>query len=269
MQFKLKKIITGYSAADSDEPGEDFLSSSHPQQEICYAIKGRCSFMLNNRVFEMHPGTIILIDKWVPHSFGYRKQDQDLLHLWIHIQKESFAVQLQVNEGGKYIVASSVVSVADEYRKILLRRWTALKKLSVITDAVTDEYMHSPLTGLLDEIRFQFDVCGREPLESRRDLLIEELKRHISMSNARNCSLKHLEDISGYSRFYLSRRFREYENCTIGDYIDKIRENYTAEAMKNGMLQKEIAYELGFSSPSNFWIWLNKHRDNINILLEP
>jgi AraC-like DNA-binding protein len=83
------------------------------------------------------------------------------------------------------------------------------------------------------------------------------------MSNARDCSLSRLEKISGYSRYYLSHRFREYEGCTIGEYIDKIRIQYTIEAMKRGLRQKEIAFELGFSSPSNFWTWVQKHRKQI------
>ena len=73
-----------------------------------------------------------------------------------------------------------------------------------------------------------------------------------------------MEKVSGYSRYYLSHRFRESEGYTIGDYIDKIRVEYTIEAMKRGLRQKEIAFELGFSTPSNFWIWLRKHREKID-----
>ena len=101
-------------------------------------------------------------------------------------------------------------------------------------------------------------------MQGTPDTVIESLKRYIRMSNARGCSLEHLEKVSGYSRFYLSHRFRECEGCTIGEYIDKIRVQYTVEAMKRGLRQKEISFELGFSTPSNFWIWLRKHRDIIN-----
>ena len=94
--------------------------------------------------------------------------------------------------------------------------------------------------------------------------VIEAVKRYIRMSNGRDCSLRRLEKISGYSKYYLAHRFARSEGCTIGKYIDKIRVQYTREAMKRGLRQKEIAYELGFSTPSNFWNWLQKHRDNIS-----
>ena len=104
---------------------------------------------------------------------------------------------------------------------------------------------------------------GIEQGKNTVDNVVESLKRYIRMSNARDCSLDRLEKFSGYSRFYLSHRFRKHEGCTIGQYIDKVRLRYTEEALKRGLRQKEIAFELGFSSPSNFWIWLRKHKISI------
>ena len=125
-------------------------------------------------------------------------------------------------------------------------------------------FLRGPLEAILDEISFFLFHDGQSPETTEKsDIVIESLKRYIRMSNARDCSLNRLEKISGYSRYYLSHRFREYEGCTIGEYIDKIRIQYTIEAMKRGLRQKEISFELGFSSPSNFWTWLQKHREKI------
>ena len=70
-------------------------------------------------------------------------------------------------------------------------------------------------------------------------------------------------EVIKHNRFYISRKFKEYENCTIGEYINKVRIHYTRVALANGVRQKEISYDLGFPSPANFWLWMQKHRKSI------
>ena len=81
--------------------------------------------------------------------------------------------------------------------------------------------------------------------------------------HASDCSYRQLEQISGYNRFYQAHRFRDSEGCTIGEFINRVRIIYAADAFRHGMLQKEIAIELGFSSPSNFGNWFCKHKTAI------
>jgi AraC-like DNA-binding protein len=50
---------------------------------------------------------------------------------------------------------------------------------------------------------------------------------------------------------------------TVGEYINKVRLEYVRNALKRGVRQKEMAYELGFSSPTAFWNWFRKYRDQV------
>ena len=55
----------------------------HPYREIMLVLEGENDFFLLDRNRHLTPGSAVLIDSWEPHSFGYRTQDHDLLHLWI------------------------------------------------------------------------------------------------------------------------------------------------------------------------------------------
>jgi AraC-like DNA-binding protein len=263
----VKNIITGHSSGEISEECSSFSSSTHPQRELFYVLEGKSHYMLNGKVFQAEPGTFFLIDHWEPHAFGYRKQDHNLIHLWLHGSENDYIVSgafLKVGVGGEFNAISQRVKLPIELHQFLDRRWNSLCEESVITGDVIKDFLQGPLEAILDEICFSlFHPRIKGELLEKSDSIIEPLKRYIRMSNARDCSLSRLEKISGYSRYYLSHRFREYEGCTIGEYIDKIRIQYTIEAMKRGLRQKEIAFELGFSSPSNFWTWFQKHRKQI------
>ena len=73
--------------------------------------------------------------------------------------------------------------------------------------------------------------------------------------------VEELEKRFNRDRSYLSRLFKKAYGITIGEFIDRNREQYTATALARGMTQKEIAAQLGFSSASAFWLW-RKRREN-------
>ena len=264
----VRKIITRHSPEGTPEGVDEFSSSTHPKREIFYVLKGNSRYMFNGKVYDAVPGTFFLIDYWEPHAFGYRQMDHDLIHLWMQVSESEQQVSgniLKVGMGGEFSACCNRVRLSLEYKMMLTRRWNALNEEKHVTQEMVNEYLKAPLDALLDEVRFFiFRTCQDSVMQGTPDTVIESLKRYIRMSNARDCSLERLEKISGYSRFYLAHRFRECEGCTIGEYIDKVRVQYTIEAMKRGLRQKEISFELGFSTPSNFWIWLRKHREIID-----
>ena len=266
---EIKQIVTGrFPAGQGNGEHREFLSSTHPTREIFFVLDGRSRYMLNDKVYDALPGTLFLIDHWEPHAFGYRKQDHGLLHLWLNLnEKEQFFSGniLTVGSGGKFKSLFHRLRLPTEYQMMLNRRWNRLNEEKNITPETTADFLKVPLEAVLDEVFFQvFHAEAAAAERENSDVVIESLKRYIRMSNGRDCSLDRLEQLSGFSKYYLSHRFSRYEGCTIGNYIDQIRVQYTREAMKRGLRQKEIAYELGFSTPSNFWSWLQKHHDEIN-----
>ena len=265
----VKNIVTGHTFQQQNGEGCDgFFFSTYLAWEMLYVLDGNSRYMLGKRVYDALPGTFFLIDHWEPHAFGYRKKDHDLLHLWLNFNEHEPAVNgniLTVSQGGEFKSLTHRLRLPGEYFTLLNRRWNSLNETENITPEKIVDFLKVPLEAVLDEVSFMLFHAGSSPAESEgADSVVEAVKRYIRMSNGRDCSLSRLEKISGYSKYYLAHRFVRYEGCTIGTYIDKIRVQYTKEALKRGLRQKEIAYELGFSTPSNFWNWLQKHRDGIS-----
>ena len=271
---EIKQIVTGrFPAGQGDGELKGFLSSTHPAREMLFILDGNSSYMLNDKVYDALPGTFFLIDHWEPHAFGYRKKDHGLLHLWLNLNEKEQLISgniLTVGSGGEFKSLCHRLRLSPEYQTMLSRRWNCLNEEEEITPEKTAEFLKVPLEAVLDEVFFQvFHAAAALAERDKGDAVIESIKRHIRMSNGRDCSLDRLARLSGFSKYYLSHRFVRYEGRTIGSYIDQIRIQYTREAMKRGLRQKEIAYELGFSTPSNFWSWLQKHHDEVHSAVIP
>ena len=263
----IDRIISRYSPPGDSENLAEFHRSSHPRREILFVMRGYCRYMYNDSVYEASPGTLFLIDYWETHAFGYRKQDHDLLHLWLNcIGTRWWASFIEVNQNGLFQPKLQKIILPNDVSMMLDRRWNTLNQTNAFhnsPDAVF-AYMRQPLNAMLDEICYSMrqDEGGRGV--ASLDALIEGVKRYIISTNGCNCSYEQLEKISGYSRFYLAHRFRKSEGCSIGEFIDQIRIDYTVQARRHGRTQKEIALDLGFSSASNYWLWLQKHKGTIH-----
>lgn len=262
----VNKIYSAYSPAQREEEAALYHSSSHSGKEICFVLKGESCTMLNGSVYTLKPGNCLFIDSWVPHAFGYQKKDKDLLHLWIWFSKRKrnilTAVLMEIIGGGAFTQTGKVLPLPEGYCEILQNRLNLLEKENCKDEQTIEEFLLDPINSILAEFAFiQEYTENPEPRkEEKIASVIQSVKTHILMTNARNASYRTLEQFSGYSRSYLAHSFRKYTGISIGEFINKVRLDYAETARKQGMTQKEIAYELGFSSPVNFWVWLQKHK---------
>lgn len=262
----VKKIFSAYSPVSRREEAGDFRSSSHGGREICFVLKGESSTMLNGNVYFLTPGSCLFIDSWVPHAFGYQKYDRDLLHLWIWFSNHSGnllnAVLMEVIPGGTFVQSGKILSLPSAHREILQNRINMLEKEKEKNDEKVLEYLRDPINSILAEFAFARSHHNTLPSgkEEQISSVIQSVKNHIIVTCAREASYENLEQYSGYSRSYLAHSFRKYTGTSIGDFINKVRLDYVESALKKGLSQKEISYELGFSSPANFWVWLQKHK---------
>ena len=260
----ITNIISSFSAPSCQEEANKFDASTHLQREIFFVIDGDSRYMLNGSVYPVPPGTVCLINHWESHAFGYRKNDYNLLHFWINIwsNEHMSAYAMHVEKNGVYRISTRRLTFPPEFQMLITRRWDRLMALKEVTQEIVMDYMKLPLEMLFNEIAFQLQNESSSEKENS-DSILESLKKYIQTTNGRGCSYQKLEQVSGYSRSHLAHRFRKYAGCSLGNYIDKVRVAYTVKALQRGLKQKEIAFELGFSSPSNFWLWMKKHREDI------
>ena len=232
----------------------------HPYREIVLALEGENDFYLQDRNWHMRPGSVVLIDSWEPHSFGYRNQDHDLLHLWIYFMGNRIRTSFcQVGMQGHYNTLTGGAQLPPYYYPLINSRWNEFRKQEERTPELAEQYLLSPLHCLLEDLLLL--NRRKNQAEPERSDLIFAVKLYIETQNARDCSLEDLEKKFGYSRYYIAHKFREDQGMPLGDYINTVRLAFTEDALMKGLKQKEIAYELGFSSSSAFWKWFRNNRE--------
>ena len=263
----VENIISQYSPASRPDECSRFKSSSHTFRELCFVIAGTSSYMLNNNVYELNPRTAVFIDHWVPHAYGYLPKDDGLIHLWIHLyglNPLQCSCSISRISRGCCIRPIKIIPLPLGYADILTQRLKQMELVPDKNDELINVFLSDPVNSMLNEIAFQIDhPTGSETSRDRNAAIIQAVKNHIIMCNARDCSYQTLGRLSGLSKSYLAHCFRHYTGTSIGDFVDRVRIEYTINAMKRGMKQKEIAYELGFSSPVNYWSWLRKNKDKL------
>ena len=81
------------------------------------------------------------------------------------------------------------------------------------------------------------------------DRLIDYMRRNIS----RKITLDQLSGISGVSRFYLSKAFKEITGYLVIAYFNKMKIDKAKELIVEGNKKvKEVAYELGYANEFYF-----------------
>ena len=230
----------------------------HSFREMLFVVAGKSQFILNGRLHELSDGSVVLIDSWIPHSYGYTESDHNLVHLWFHFCDNELNVHwCNVGFHGQYTFAITM-PLPSHVQTLFVSRWNELKKQREITPELKTFYLQSPFRCLLEELVLL--MTPKEKTVSDLPDIVHSVRLYIESQNARDCSLEHLEKIFGYNRFYLSHRFREVMGFSVGTYINQVRLAFTGNAIAKGFKQKEIAYELGFSSSAAFWKWYQKNK---------
>ncbi len=257
----IQRIISQYSPPGEEYDGKEFRSSQHWQREILIPLRGASRYMLNDSVYELRPGVAALIGRFVPHAFGYTAADRDLLHLWIAFgNRTRHGFLCQVTEAGHYEIVESVV-FPSEIMQLLAQRWDQFAAKREITEKTVLDFMRIPVELIVNEFYLMRNYSGETTKPEKN--LAGLLKNYIRHCSGRDCTMEKLSAVFGYSASHLAHVFRHDSGISIGDFINLTREEYTHQALENGMSKKEISYELGFSSYASFWNWFRKHRSRV------
>ena len=238
--------------------GDAVAIDRHGHREMLYVLEGRSSFFYRDRIWRLEPGTLVAVDAWETHAFGYLASHDGLLHLWLGQHPSSITCACLSVEKGRYRSAAHFDSLTGAAFEHLSRDWS-----SVSSDTLDVPIQTALLAGVAEAILRAFAVAMAYAAEHGEGAsgLTDFVAEYIERQHGRDCSLARLERVTGYSRFYLSRLFRRQRGTTIGAAVAEARRRYFAEATARGLKQRTIAEALGFSSPSAFCLWKRRLED--------
>ena len=114
-------------------------------------------------------------------------------------------------------------------------------------------------------LRFgQFIESGELPRDQYHLMVVESALERIQTNFRNGINVAQLAKNFGYTRFHFARIFRQITGGTIQDYIDQCRLKELEKLRERGLLQKEIAAQLGFENSRSYYKWREKHLPNIS-----
>jgi YesN/AraC family two-component response regulator len=137
-----------------------------------------------------------------------------------------------------------------------VQKKTFLKSLEKIIEKIKTEEANKDKMKQLDDVIEYFKSNPNESSNTSHDRLPDAVilvKEYIEKNYCNYISLDDIINNCGYSKYHISRLFKNYMNCTIMQYLLKQRINKAKKLLKDTQdTIKEISSSIGYSDPNYF-----------------
>ncbi len=250
--------------------GESFDYHSHQEYEIYFFHAGSCRYLIHNKIYDLEPGDIILMDGVTLHKPNIRSKSEyvrSVIHFspaWIKGVLEEMGSMYLLDPFKKLhhcLIRTKENQESNRLEEIVCR----LAELRWTTD-LQDDYAETEMKVLLLQALISVNRLGK----------IDSIK----LSNNKADKTEHAENIAAYvqtnymkkltldsiaatlnlSKSYVSHVFKEMTGFTVMEYLMGCRltqVKYLLE-MEPSKALKDVAIESGFESVPHFSRYFKK-----------
>ncbi|UOF89494.1 AraC family transcriptional regulator [Fodinisporobacter ferrooxydans] len=239
---------------------------SHNQFEIYHFHSGNCKYMIHDRVYDLQPGDLILMNGLTLHRaiplppVPYERSVIQFSPDWIRPVT-------------KLINMPELLSPFQKRRNCLLRTADdfSLKKIDELMQRIAEQasdaskqnpqrYSEARIKTLLVELLFHiYELCVLDERDSPNHTSEKEqhVERMIQWIDLHFTKKIHLDDIAqnlNISKYYLSHVFKEITGSTVMDYLMSRRLNWAKYLLETEpeMSISDITMDSGFESLAHF-----------------
>jgi AraC-like DNA-binding protein len=254
--------------------GVDFYNfnfHSHQEYEIYFFHSGDCKYLINNRIYELQPGDIILLDGMTLHKANPGTDStytRSMLHfspLWLQESLNGLGIpnlldpfkklhncflRTGYDEFGQFVdgrikeIASSLTHMDEEVQRT--------GKKNQFLEAEIKLELIQLLMGIYKISQKELSqVTGKR---SEKELHAESIASWINDHYAEKVSLDRIAEELSLSKYYASHIFKEVTGFTVMEYVMACRLNqvkYLLEMEPNQSLT-DVARSTGFESVAHF-----------------
>ena len=271
--YKIKVTEDWISAFYRMQGVESFIFNfhSHQEYEIYFFHSGDCKYLINNRIYELQPGDIILLDGMTLHKANPQMGStytRSMLHfspIWLQeilpvlglpnlldpFQKlNNYLIRTGYDESGLFVdgqikqIAGSLAQLDEEMQRTGKRNQflEAEVKLELI-QLLLRIYKMS-----------QNELAHVTTRKSEKELHAEEIASWINDHYSEKVSLDRLAAELNLSKYYTSHVFKEVTGFTVMEYLMGCRLNqvkYLLE-IEPDLTLTEVSQATGFESVAHF-----------------
>lgn len=254
------KLIPFTINFNNDIPNQ-LLYHTHLTYEIYYFHAGKVNYLINDRIYKLEPGDMILMHGMTLHKPHLEQKDcyeRTIIHFdpfyFTEYIQPSYAPDLLTPFNKfKNIRLSFNKSVRQEIEG-LLHKLVVLRKSA---EPFAEQRSHIVLLELMHLIYTQ---C-QQPLQkikqtqhiSTKENHVQNIISYIEDHYNQEVSLESIQQALHLNKFYLSKSFKEVTGTTIFQYMLE-RRIYAAKVLLINGSNKitDISYEVGFKHPAHF-----------------
>ncbi len=218
----------------------------HNMYEIYFLTKGICRYFIENKLFDVKAGDLVLIPKGIIHKTLYLGESTDR-HL-INFSKSYIPTSLAIDLKSLF---SNNIYRPDE--NLIPEITTLFEKIAMESEAF-DNFSNLLISGYMTEL---FTIILRNPSykepTSLSNIPIENATTYISSNYKKNIALEDMATMVGLSPSYFSRLFKNTTGFGFKEYLTLVRlKEAQSKLIHTDKSICEIAYECGFNDSNYF-----------------
>jgi AraC family transcriptional regulator len=206
----------------------------HENPQICFLFQGMDIESRNNLLYERKPGDVYFYHAGEKHGA---------------ISRQSISKNTVIEFGktflGKYEVAESQIEMAVKDNldtKFLILK---MQQEMLIADSSSQLATQTLLLDLISSSKYLYNQSPPKWVRLLVDLLNDRWNEQVTLNELSMATATHPATIS--------KHFRKYFSCTLGEYLRKLKIDKSIPLIKNsGMSLTDIAYHCGFTDQSHF-----------------
>lgn len=216
---------------------------------IMYIVKGDGILTVNNKSRAIKENDVMLVNCYEPHKY---ETDTYFETLWMHFNSKVILDYFNlIKQDATNIVFSGVSSLIPTYLESIVNLF---KEGQLINEAL----ISCKIERILAEL-FNLSNGNYNNTSSNQNLVHDSIA-YIKDNFRNKLSLENIASNISLSPFHFSRIFKKETGYSPYEYLIIIRLDHAKTLLKTtNMLIKEIAFECGFNSESNFVIAFKKH----------
>lgn len=221
----------------SYEPRIHIPRHSHELAHFCFVLEGSYDESIGSRMDERTPSAIIFYPPDVTHAETHRTAGRHFL-----IEIDAWRID-SLRESKAMLEAPTAMAEGGD-------GWIAARLYREFS--APDEFSALALEGLALEMLVRAARNGKTT-ERRAPRWLAQAREFLRAEFSAPPSLSSLADTVGVHPVHLARVFREFERCTIGEYIRRLRIEYACRLMTTtDDSLVEIALSAGFADQTHF-----------------
>lgn len=216
----------------------------HSLFEIYFMLDGSCTYIIDNKVFNVQSGDIAVIPDGIIHHTKYDNINSS--RILINCASKYIPVSAQSNlSSGAYLYRSPLI--ADEARKILGK----IEKEYKLQDNFSDEIISCHTHSLFYLLMRNADSCVTVDVGNK---VIEQAVAYIRENFASNITLSSLAKKFSVSPEHFSRVFKKETGLGFSKYLNSLRLQHAEQLLKtaDGKNITQVAESCGFEDSNYF-----------------